>query len=100
MTLDSTPEGGNLWQGIRLQHGNFEVSIFCEGFGLRISSIDVPGHADARIIGEHTLDTLSHFFGAVGYGDLAGMLRVADAHAAAVVNRHPRGPAGGVEQGI
>jgi len=72
--LDSMPEGRNLGQRIRLQHRDFEVGIFCEGLGFRISGIDVTSHADAGIIGEHAFDALSHFFGAVGYCDLARML--------------------------
>src|ERR1700692_1126579 len=100
MTLDSMPEGGNLWQGIRLQHGNFQVGVFYEGFGFRISGVDVASHADARIIGEYPFDTLSHFFSAVGDRDLTGMLRVTDANTAAIVNGHPGCAAGGVEQSI
>ena len=37
---------------------------------------------------------------AVGDGHLSGVLRVADAHAAAVVNRHPRRAARGVQQRV
>jgi hypothetical protein len=36
------PVGENLRQSIRLEHGDFQVRVFRESFGFRISGINVP----------------------------------------------------------
>src|ERR1700680_2235900 len=41
-SLDSMPVGENLRQSIRLEHGDFQVRVFRESFGFRISGINVP----------------------------------------------------------
>ena len=65
-----------------------------------IAGVHVARDADAGIVGEHSLDACGHFFCAVGDDDLARVLRVADAHAAAIVNRNPARAAGRIEQSI
>jgi hypothetical protein len=49
----------------------------------------VADHAHAGVVGEHPLELLRGELGAVGDDDHAGVDRVADADAAAVVDRHP-----------
>jgi hypothetical protein len=46
----------------------------------------------SRIGRQHALDALGHHLGSVGDGDLPGVQRVANAHAAAVVDRNPTAP--------
>src|SRR5258708_13854190 len=65
-----------------------------------IPRIHVPGHTDSRIIGKNALDALGHCVRSVGHGDLAGMERVANPYAAAVVDRDPACPAAGLEHRV
>ena len=53
-----------------------------------------------RIGREHALDAFGHGIGAIRHCYLPGVQRVADAHAAAIVNRNPRRARGGIQQGI
>ncbi len=57
-------------------------------------------HAHTWVVGQHSFDALRHFLGTIGADDLAGMLGVANAHAAAVVYGNPRGSAGCVHKRI
>src|SRR5712691_1522141 len=97
LILDSTrpPRGA-----YPLRHGNLHAGLARELDGFGIAGVGVSGNTDAGIVGEHALDARGHFFGAVGDRDLSGVLRVPDAHAAAIVNRNPRCAAGGIEQGV
>ncbi|KAG1470639.1 hypothetical protein G6F54_014526 [Rhizopus delemar] len=56
--------------------------------------------ARAGVIGQHAGNALGGFVRALAHDDHAGMLREAHAHAAAMVQRHPRRAAGGIEQGV
>src|SRR5258707_1067112 len=67
-----------------------------ELLGLLVAGIGVPRNSDARIVGQHALDSFRHQIGAVRNGHLTGMLRVADPNASAVVDRYPTGATGGV----
>jgi hypothetical protein len=42
--------------------------------GFRVAGVSVTRDANARIIGEHARDALSHFRAAVGHHHLPGML--------------------------
>ena len=53
-----------------------------------------------RVVPKHPLDTARSLRGSVGDNHHAGMLRIADPDAAAVMQRDPRRPAGTVEQRI
>ena len=67
---------------------------------LRVAGVGVAHDADARVGGQDALQALGHHVGAVGDDDHAGVDRVADAHAAAVVEAHPAGAGRGVEQRV
>ncbi len=56
--------------------------------------------AGAGVGSQHPLKAKFGLGRAVGHDDHAGVNGVADSHAAAVMDGHPRGPGGGVEQGI
>ena len=56
--------------------------------------------ADAGIAGEHALEPAVGIGRAVGDDHHPGVNRIADADAAAVVDRHPRRAGGGVQQGV
>ena len=60
----------------------------------------MANNAHAGIIGQHTFDARGHFVGTVGAEDLAGMLRITNAHATAVVDGNPGGSAGGVDESV
>ena len=60
----------------------------------------MPHHARGGVVPEHPLDAFGGGVGAVAHDHHACVLRVAHAHAAAVVQAHPGGAAGGVEQGV
>src|SRR5690348_12431578 len=82
------------------KHRDFDVVLFGEGDGFGIAGIRVARDADARIVSENALDARSHFLRAVSDRDLAGVNGVADADAAAIVNRNPARATGGVEHGV
>ena len=65
-----------------------------------VARIRVTHHAGGRIVPEHALDALGGGVGAVADDHHTRVLGKADAHAAAVVEAHPGGAAGGVEQGV
>ena len=56
--------------------------------------------AAGGIVPQHALQASGGIIGAIGDDDHAGMLRVADADAPAVMDGYPSGAGGGVEQGI
>ncbi|MOA56388.1 hypothetical protein D3C78_1803580 [compost metagenome] len=56
--------------------------------------------AGGRVVMQDAGDTLGGFIGAVTDDHHSGVLGEAHADAAAVVQRHPGGTAGGVEQGV
>src|ERR1035438_4739874 len=86
--------------GLFSGHRDFDSLLLREVFGFVVACVDVAGYAYAGVVGEDALNALRHLVGAVGDSDLPGMLRVADAHASAVMNRNPRRAAGGAEQRI
>src|SRR6187397_1254569 len=65
-----------------------------------VTRIRMPGDANARIIREHSLEPHAHLGRPVGHDHLARMQRIADADAAAVVERDPRSSTGHVEQRV
>ena len=54
-----------------------------------VAGVDVAHDAHARVGRQHALQLARRELGAVGDAHHAGVLAVADAHAAAVVDRHP-----------
>src|SRR5450755_4060505 len=68
--------------------------------GFRISGVHVPQYTDARIASHHAFQTTRRLFGAIVYRHLSGVLRIADAYAAAVVYRDPTRARRCVEQRI
>src|SRR5712692_5203141 len=81
-------------------HGNSDAGLAGELDGLGVAGVGVARDPDAGVVGQHALDARGHLFAAVGDGHLPGVLRVADAYAAAVVDGDPGGAAGGVQQGV
>ena len=69
-----------------------------ERFG--VAGVGVAHDAEPGIAGQHALQLLVRFARAVGDDDHAGMQRVADADAAAVVDRHPGRAGRRVEQRV
>ncbi|EEF93719.1 hypothetical protein CATMIT_01647, partial [Catenibacterium mitsuokai DSM 15897] len=65
-----------------------------------VARIGVPHHAGARVVPQHPGDAAVGLFAAVADDHHAGMLRIAHADAAAVVQRHPGRAAGDVEHGV
>ena len=65
-----------------------------------VSGIRVTGHADARVIRQHTLKPVPHALRAIGDDDLPRMERVANPHTTTVMKRYPGRAAGDVQQGI
>mmetsp|Transcript_6403 Transcript_6403/g.26196 ORF Transcript_6403/g.26196 Transcript_6403/m.26196 type:complete len:559 (+) Transcript_6403:860-2536(+) len=57
-------------------------------------------HAGARVVEQHALQAPGHGLGAVGHDDHAGVLRIAHADTAAMVQADPGGAAGRVEQRV
>ena len=60
----------------------------------------MANNAHAGVIGQHSFDATGHFFGTVSAKNLPGMLRISDANTASVMNRHPGGAAGRIDEGI
>ncbi len=56
--------------------------------------------SEARIVGQDTLEPFGRLRRTVGHDHLAGVQRVADAHATAVVEAHPRRSARHIQHGI
>ncbi len=52
------------------------------------------------IVPKHTVDAARSLWRSVGDNHYAGVLRIADSDAPAVMQRDPRGPAGAVEQAL
>ena len=69
-----------------------------DGFG--VAGIGVAHDARAGVVPQHAGDAGVGFFRAIADDHEAGVLRVAHADAAAVMERYPGGAAGGVEQRI
>ena len=70
------------------------------GDRLGIAGVGVAHDAEPGIARQHALELLVRLARAVGDDDHAGVQRVADADAAAVVDRHPGGAARRVEQRV
>ena len=66
----------------------------------RITSISVANDAHSRIAREHALEATRRCFRSVRDDDHAGMLRIADADAAAIMNRNPGRAGRGVDERI
>ena len=66
-------------------HRYFDVFFTGEHFGIVISCIGVADDAHTRISGQYPLDSFRHGFSSIGYGDLTGVQRVADANSASIV---------------
>ncbi len=65
-----------------------------------VARIGVAHHARAAVVHQHARQALGGRLAAVGHDHHAGVLRVAHAHAAAVVQADPARATGGVEQGV
>ena len=82
-------------------HGEAQPVRPCRLDGLRVAGVGMTHDAEARVAGQHALAASRRpHRRAVRHDDHAGVQRVADADAAAVVHRHPRGPARGVQQRV
>src|SRR5699024_3075309 len=81
-------------------HRQLQPLLLRAGNGILVPRIGMPHHAGAGVVPEHARDALVGGFGAVADDDQAGVLAVAHADAAAVVEADPGGAADGVEQGV
>src|SRR5512133_2807012 len=70
-------------------HRHLDSLILGEVGGLLVPGINVSHDSDPGIVGQHTFNALGHSVRAIRNGHLARVLRIANAHAASVVNRHP-----------
>ena len=68
--------------------------------GVLIACVGVSHHAARGIVPQHALDAARGGFGAVANDDHAGVLRIAHADAAAVMQRNPGAARGAVEQRV
>src|ERR1700682_2426452 len=82
------------------RHRHIQLGLLREGNGFRVAGVDMASYADSRIVGQHPLDALCHFLRAIRDGDLAGVLRVADADAAPVMNGDPGSAARSIYQRV
>ena len=74
----------------RVEHGRAQAVLARCRLGLVVAGVEVPDDAHARIRGQYALEPLCRCLGTVGDDDHAGMDRVADADAAAVMDADPR----------
>src|SRR6056297_424076 len=68
--------------------------------GVVVAGRDVTEHPHGRVVGEHAPESCGRFGRAVGDDDLAGVLGIADADAAAVVEAHPGRARGDVDHRV
>ena len=65
-----------------------------------VPRVDVPDHAHARVVGQHAGNARGGFIGALANNDHPGMLGVAHADPAAMIQRYPGRAADGVTQRV
>ena len=85
---------------LRRPHRHFHASALREVSGLVVTCIRMPDDPHARISSQHALDALGHRFAAIRNRHLAGVQRIANAYATAVVDRNPGSSCGCVQQSI
>ena len=73
---------------------------FGEGDGGIVAGVGVADDAEAGVGGEDAFEAAVHFGGAIGDHDHAGVLRVADADATAIVDADPGCAGSGIDEGI
>jgi hypothetical protein len=67
------------------QHWNLNTFFSGSFDGLVVTGIDVPRHAQTRIVGQYSIQTLGCVRCAIGDGDLACVQRIANANSATVM---------------
>src|SRR5271157_4629 len=83
-----------------LKHRHLHARLLRELNRFRVARVHVAGHAHSRIIGQYSFDALGHFRGAIRAGHLTRVLRIANPHAAAIVDRNPGSAARRADQGV
>ena len=68
--------------------------------GLLVARIGVTGDSDTWIIGQDPLDSFPHFRGPVSHQDLTRMEGIPDTHSTSVVEGHPAGTGGRIQEGV
>src|SRR4051812_5127654 len=81
-------EGGRVLRS--REAGDFYAAFAGGEFGFVVAGVDVAHDAEGGVALEDALEAAGGFGRAVGDDDLAGVKRVADADAAAVVEGNPR----------
>src|SRR2546428_787964 len=81
-------------------HRRFYTMSLREIDGFRVTRIRVPRDTQPGIVGQHAFDAFRHLFRSFRDGDLSGMLRITEAHAAAIVTGHPRSTARCIDRSI
>ncbi len=87
-------------QYVSFQHRYLDSILLRKLNRLRITRVCMSNDAHAGIGREHTLQSPGRFRCAIGHDDLPGMLTVADAYAAAMMEAHPRRTADRIDQCI
>jgi len=82
------------------QHRDVDAPLTSDLDGPFVARIHMAHHAHARVRGEDALQLAARQVRAIGDHDHARVLAVADAHATAMVDAHPRGTRGRVDQRI
>ena len=80
---------GTVSHSSKLLHRNLHIILLSKFDSSLVAGIRVSDNSHPRIGGQYSLDTFCGFRSAVGDYYLAGVEAVADADAAAVVERHP-----------
>ena len=83
-----------------VEHRDPDADLAGGLLGDLVARVGVPQHPRAGVVGEHPGDLVVRRVGALGDDHHAGVDRLADADAAAVVHRHPGGAGRGVEQRV
>src|SRR5690349_17407971 len=79
-----------------LIHGDTDAAFVGDLDGAVVAGVDVADDAHAGVVGQESFELLRGEVRAVRDGDLPGVEGAADADAATVVDRDPRGARGGV----
>src|SRR5687768_7077546 len=82
------------------EHWQIETLLLRAGNRLLITRIRMAHDAGGGVVPEDALEATCRLVGAVGDDDHAGVLRIAHADPAAVMERNPGRAAGGVEQSV
>src|SRR5260370_2615634 len=93
-------DGPSARERSRSLHGYSDATFVGDLDRAHVPGVGMPHDACAWIVGEHPFELARRIGRAVRHHDHPRMYRAADAYPAAMVNAHPRRPAGSVEKGF